>query len=165
MTLLQIGRAWVVRGYDILHGAALGRLRGPTGPFSVSTGDLTSGKQAGVWSWPFTPPSDEDKNQWSSKSTPPHVFMMCYGTTLNQRGLSWVSTVVLTEVSRLSAVCSEARSQNCEKETINACLSVLPSLPVYILPHEITRLPHALFSWNTIFEYFSKTCRETSRLV
>ena len=31
-----------------------------------------------------------------------------------------------------------------------------------VCPHETTRLPLGGFSWNLIFEYFSKICRENS---
>jgi len=40
-------------------------------------------------------------------------------------------------------------------------MSVHPS----VCPHETTRLPLDGFSWNLIFEYFSKNCRENSRFI
>ena len=51
-----------------------------------------------------------------------------------------------------------ARWRNCEKRLLaSSCLSVRPS----IRPHG-TRLPMGGFSWNLIFAYFSKICREIS---
>ena len=48
-----------------------------------------------------------------------------------------------------------ARAQNCEKRLLaSSCLSVRP--------HGKTPLPLDGFSWNLIFEDFSKACRENS---
>jgi hypothetical protein len=55
-----------------------------------------------------------------------------------------------------------ARLQNCEKPLLaSPCISVCPSF----LPYRTTR--HSLdgLSWNLIFEYFSKICRENSSLI
>jgi hypothetical protein len=51
-------------------------------------------------------------------------------------------------------VCLRARSQNCEKRLVSFVMSVRP--------HGTTRLPVDRFSWNLIFEYFSKIWRENS---
>jgi hypothetical protein len=49
--------------------------------------------------------------------------------------------------------------ENCDKGLFDSsCLSVLPS----IRPRGTTRLPLDGFSWNLIFECFSKICREYS---
>ena len=44
------------------------------------------------------------------------------------------------------------------KATISFVMYVCP----YVCPHETTRLPLDVFSWNLIFQYFSKICRENS---
>jgi len=43
----------------------------------------------------------------------------------------------------------------------SSCLFVCPS----VRPHGSARLPLDGFSWNLIFEYFSKICRENSRFI
>ena len=56
------------------------------------------------------------------------------------------------------SVIFQAPSQNCEKVTISSYLSVRPS----VCPHGTTRLQQHGFSWNLIFEYLSKICRENA---
>jgi len=43
--------------------------------------------------------------------------------------------------------------------------SVLPSVRPSVRLHRITRLPLDGYSWNIIFEYFSKICLEYSRFI
>jgi hypothetical protein len=43
---------------------------------------------------------------------------------------------------------------------MSVCLSVRPSVCVSVFPHGATRLSLDGFSWNLIFEYFSKICGE-----
>jgi len=50
----------------------------------------------------------------------------------------------------------EARSQNCETGLLASVMSVCP----FVHAHVTTRLPLDGFSWNLIFEDFSKICRE-----
>jgi len=39
------------------------------------------------------------------------------------------------------------------------------SVPPFVCPHGTTRLPLGGFSWNLIFEYFSKTCSENPSFI
>ena len=50
--------------------------------------------------------------------------------------------------------------QNCEKQLLAS--SCLKSVCTSVSPNGTTRLPLDGFSWNLIFEYFSKICRENS---
>jgi hypothetical protein len=54
-----------------------------------------------------------------------------------------------------------ARSQNSEKRLFSFVLPVCP----YFRPHATTRLPFGGFSWNIIFDYFSKICPENSGFI
>ena len=63
----------------------------------------------------------------------------------------------ITNMQPLNSISScveyTARSRNCKKRLLaSSCLSVRPS----VRPHGTTRLPLDGFSWNSIFEYFSK---------
>jgi hypothetical protein len=56
----------------------------------------------------------------------------------------------------------QARLQNCERRlSTSSCLSVCPS----VRPHGTTRLPLDGFSWNLVFDYSSKVCRENSSFI
>jgi len=44
-------------------------------------------------------------------------------------------------------------------------ISFVMSVRLSIRPHGTTRLPLTGFSWNLIYEDFSKTCRETSSFI
>ena len=51
--------------------------------------------------------------------------------------------------------------QNCEKRLLAlSCLSVRPSVHPSPRPHSTTLLPPEGFSWNLMFECFSKMCRK-----
>jgi len=45
------------------------------------------------------------------------------------------------------------------------CLSVCQSVCQSVCPHKTIRFPVNGFSWNLIFEYFSKICRESSSFI
>jgi hypothetical protein len=55
-----------------------------------------------------------------------------------------------------------ARSQNWEKRLL---ASSRPPVHLSVHPHRIARLPLYGFSWNFIFEYFSKNCRGNSSFI
>jgi hypothetical protein len=55
----------------------------------------------------------------------------------------------------------QAPSQNCEKRLLASCLSVRPS----VRSHGTTRLPLDGFSWNLIFDYFSRIFWGNSSLI
>ena len=56
----------------------------------------------------------------------------------------------------------KALSQNYEKQLLaSSCVPVCPSIRLSVCPHGTTRLPLDGYSWNLIFEYFSKIRRET----
>jgi len=47
---------------------------------------------------------------------------------------------------------------------LNATIGCIMSVLLSILPHGTTRLPLNGFSWNLVYEYFSKFCRKNSQL-
>ena len=57
-------------------------------------------------------------------------------------------------------------SQNFEKRLLaSSCLSTCLSVRLSVHPHETPRLPLVGFSWNLIFEYFWKICRDNSSFI
>jgi len=44
-------------------------------------------------------------------------------------------------------------------------MPVCPSVSVSVRPHRTTRFPLDGFSWNLIFEYFSKICQENTSFI
>jgi hypothetical protein len=72
------------------------------------------------------------------------------GRKLKEGGKDWFLVCRTTR--------SSACSQSCEKRLLaSSCLSVCP--------HRTTRLSLNGFSWNLIFEYFSKISRENSSFI
>jgi len=58
-------------------------------------------------------------------------------------------------------IASQTISQNCVRPTLIFVMSVRHC----VRPHLTTRLPLEEFSWNLIFDYFSKICRGNSSFV
>ena len=91
-----------------------------------------------------------------TETLPIHINTQCTWYDIERCDL--VSVDLLPRASRQRVLivkwnCQEhvfkGRSQNCEKRLLaSSCLSVFP--------HETTRLPLDGFSWNLVFEYFSK---------
>ena len=53
----------------------------------------------------------------------------------------------------------------CARARVHVCVSACVCACVCVCPHGITRLPLDEFSWNLIFENFSKICRENLSFV
>jgi hypothetical protein len=72
----------------------------------------------------------------------------------------WRMKTLKTEPPRLLGAFAKFR-----KGTISFVMSVRPSARPPVCPHGTSGLPHGGFSWNFIFEYFSKMCGENSSFI
>ena len=106
----------------------------PSFLFNGYRGSFPGVRRPGAWCWLLTS-SAEVKNDWNVTVFPRHVFMVWAGAHF---------------LPFLGAFAKFRR----------ATISFVMFVRLSVRPHETTRLPLNGFSWNLVFEYFSKNCRQ-----
>ena len=82
-------------------------------------------------------------------------------TKLRKATMSFMSVCLPVCSCVCPSVCPSVSLFVCQSLCLSVCLSPF----LYIHPAATTRLPYNGFSWNFIFVYFSKICRENSSFI